>query len=164
MIKNNERIRQILPAFTLAEVLIVLSLIGVVAVLTIPAFTNNTSQRVTITNAQKAEYDINQLALRLQTECPRLRCSDKNDKITNLLSKMNKSPKDVKLEWDETNEKMTVKLNGSTNADLEYTLESNGQVKATEEDKYKSGGCSAKKPCANDAKGYICYKFSEGCD
>ena len=151
MIKNyGQKNRQILPAFTMAEVLIVLSLLGVVAVLTIPAFTNNTSQRVTITNAQKAEYDINQLALRLQAECPRHRCSNKDNKINNLLSNMNSS-------------KMTVKLNGSTSADLEYTLNSNGSVTATA-DKYTSGGCSNTKKCPADAKGYICYKYKEGCD
>ena len=164
MIKNyGQKNRQILPAFTMAEVLIVLSLLGVVAVLTIPAFTNNTSQRVTITNAQKAEYDINQLALRLQAECPRHRCSNKDNKINNLLSNMNKSPKDVKIEWDSDSSKMTVKLNGSTSADLEYTLNSNGSVTATA-DKYTSGGCSNTKKCPADAKGYICYKYKEGCD
>ena len=49
------------PAFTLAEVLITLGIIGVVAALTIPVLTQNYKKRVVETRLQKFYSTINQV-------------------------------------------------------------------------------------------------------
>ena len=63
-------------AFSLAEVMITLVIIGVISMLVVPNLLDNASQRVNIASASKADLEVHQAALRIQGECIRWRCID----------------------------------------------------------------------------------------
>lgn len=56
------------PAFTLAEILITLGIIGIVAAMTIPTLLNNTDKKDSYTALQKAISVISQVATEIRTE------------------------------------------------------------------------------------------------
>ena len=63
--------------FTLAEILITISILGVVAAVTIPASMNNFSRNVTVTKVRKAYMTLDKLMadLRFSTDCPDITCA-----------------------------------------------------------------------------------------
>ena len=74
-------------AFSMAEVMITLVILGVIAVLTVPGLVDSANKRINEAAESKADYVIGQGALRLQAECPRLRCTTNsgNDKSGSIL-------------------------------------------------------------------------------
>ena len=80
-------------AFSMAEVMITLVILGVIAVLTVPGLVDSANKRINEAAESKADYVIGQGALRLQAECPRLRCSDPQATLTNLLESVKANEK-----------------------------------------------------------------------
>ena len=60
--------------FSFAEVMITLVVIGVIAMVVVPNLLDNTTQRVNLASASKADLEVHQAALRIQGECIRWRC------------------------------------------------------------------------------------------
>ena len=91
-------------AFSMAEVMITLVIIGAIAVLTVPGLVDSSNKRVNDAATAKADYVASQAALRLQAECPRLRCFD------NTGENAAKSKLETLLTNVKANEKITYKV------------------------------------------------------
>lgn len=136
-------------AFSFAEVMITLVIIGIVSMLVIPNLLDNSTNRVNETAANKAKYDISQAALRLQAECPRLRCNDADVRLNALL------PSDGQIKYiiarDGNSFYIFTDVDEDKNMDTAYTIDNAGLV---------TDKCSAKdyidgKTCNdNDVNGY----------
>ncbi len=101
-------------AFSMAEVMITLVILGVIAVLTVPGLVDSANKRINEAAASKADYVIGQAALRLQAECPRLRsCADGNSAPQNLARL---------LESVKANEKLTYKVSAKTDNNNIFVL------------------------------------------
>ena len=77
MEKNN-----LTKAFTLAEVLVTLSILGVLAVMTVPGIVRNYKKKITVTKLQKAYAELEQLATNISVNSD---CIGKNLNCTDLL-------------------------------------------------------------------------------
>lgn len=97
-------------AFSMAEVMITLVILGVVAILTVPGLVDSANKRINDAAASKADYVIGQAALRLQAECPRLRCTNVQDKLLSLLQSVKANEKLTYgvSAYDSTNKKIYV--------------------------------------------------------
>ena len=69
-------------AFTLAEVLITLSILGVVAAISIPSIVHKYKNRLTITKLQKAYSEVNQMATNIAINSG---CYNQNISCTNFM-------------------------------------------------------------------------------
>ncbi|MBQ7449997.1 prepilin-type N-terminal cleavage/methylation domain-containing protein [bacterium] len=87
-------------AFSMAEVMVTLVVIGVIALMTVPNLVDSSNQRIYQAASNKADYVVAQEALRLQTECPRFRCF--NDSVNNAAARLQALLNGVKA-----NEKIT---------------------------------------------------------
>ena len=101
-------------AFSMAEVMITLVILGVIAVLTVPGLVDSANKRINEAAQSKADYVVGQAALRLQAECPRLRSCADGSTVQNKLSSLLQSVKaNEKLTYgvsayDSTNKKIYV--------------------------------------------------------
>ena len=97
-------------AFSMAEVMITLVILGVVAILTVPGLVDSANKRINEAAESKADYVIGQAALRLQAECPRLRCTDARTKLSSLLESVKANEKLTYgvSAYDSTNKKIYV--------------------------------------------------------
>lgn len=124
--------------FTLAEVLIVVSIIGVVAALTIPSLIDANQKRINIASARKAEYDVSQIALRLQAECPRFRCTDGDNLQTHLNNLTPQPNSNINYNNPTINNNGTITINVTIDDsglnDLTYTLRPNGEIQKANTD------------------------------
>lgn len=80
-------------AFSMAEVMITLVILGVIAVLTVPGLVDSANKRINEAAQSKADYVVGQAALRLQAECPRLRCDNPQTTLSNLLDSVKANEK-----------------------------------------------------------------------
>lgn len=130
-------------AFSFAEVMITLVVVGVVSLLVIPNLLDDTTAKFNATAANKANYDVNQAALILQARCPRHRaCNDDNSLEYNLSRLLNDNG-DIKYKFNGNN--VIVDVDNDMTTDLHYTLHADGTV--TEDNDcsratYKGNGCS----------------------
>ena len=108
--KRNNKMKRKNLAFSMAEVMITLVILGVIAVLTVPGLVDSANKRINEAAASKADYVVGQAALRLQAECPRLRCSDAQTRLSNLLESVKANEKLTYgvSEYDSTNKKIYV--------------------------------------------------------
>lgn len=103
-------------AFSMAEVMITLVIIGAIAVLTVPGLVDSSNKRVNDAATAKADYVASQAALRLQAECPRLRCFDVNGENAA------KSKLETLLTNVKANEKITYKVSKKVTSQPLYIL------------------------------------------
>ena len=111
-------------AFTQAEILTVVVILGIVALITIPSVIDSTQKRLQETTKRKAEYLVSQIALQLQAECPRHRCTDSRDVAAHLRDLLPKSNSELSFSLED--EQIKVTINGIRKLEAEYTLDSNG--------------------------------------
>ena len=100
----------------MAEVMITLVIIGAIAVLTVPGLVDSSNKRVNDAATAKADYVASQAALRLQAECPRLRCFDVSGENAA------KSKLETLLTNVKANEKITYKVSKKVNNAPLYIL------------------------------------------
>lgn len=117
--------------FTLAEVMITLSIIGIVALIVVPNFIDSSSKNLNIAAARKAEYEVTQAALKSQAECYRWRCTNANP--VTLISNYLRNTDEIQYvlsAYDAANDKVTVHVNvdGDTTWDLIYNINSTATV------------------------------------
>ena len=133
--------------FSLSEVLITLVIIGVISLLVVPNLIDNTGTQYNKAAANKANYDVHQAALMLQTICPRLRnCptgTTVNDNIKQILPDSGDS---IKYKFNNAGTQIIVDVDGDNKTDLHYTLNADGSVTDDNNcniDLYGNDGCTA---------------------
>ena len=117
--------------FTLSEAFITMVIIGIVAVIVVPALIDSSSAKVNQATARKAQYEIAQIGLRLQAACPRYRYCTSGTVKSNLQSLI-PDDKAFKMRFHETTENSQYEIyvdNDDNNKyDMHYTLYADGRI------------------------------------
>ena len=123
-------------AFSFAEVMITLVIVGVVSLLVVPNLLDDSTTKFNDTAAKKARHDVYQAALMLQARCPRHRgCAN----ITNELKALLPDRGDTKYKFNGMG--VIIDADGDGTTDLHFTLNSDGSI--TEDGNCKLGAsCS----------------------
>lgn len=130
MFKNKKGFMRLVKAFTLAEVLVTVSVIGVVAMLVLPNLYRSTDARVSKAAAKKAKMEVYQVAMKVQMECPRFRCRKSDDSVDDVIKKF--FPEDtteiIYYFYEDNAKKVAIDVGGNNKLDFGYQYNADGSV------------------------------------
>ena len=113
-------------AFTLAEVLVTVSVIGIITMLVLPNLYRTTDAKVSIAAAKKAKMDVHQVAMKVQMECPRFRCNDVDSVIKKYFPE---DTTEISYYFYKNNaKKVAIDVDGNKKLDFGYQFNADGTI------------------------------------